>query len=84
MNQAVFWVAASRRGSSTRVSTLSLRAAASANCCKAAPPSLPGLPDGMRSSTIWRSPNRLISLPLASTALQSKWAPATVNTVRSV
>jgi hypothetical protein len=56
----------------------------SAICCSAALPSLPGLPEGMRISTICLSANRLSEPPAASTALQSKCAPATVWTVRSV
>jgi hypothetical protein len=71
-------VVLSRRGSITSVSVLSLPRADSANCCSATLPSLPGLPEGMRISTICLSANRLKLPPAASTALQSKWAPATV------
>jgi hypothetical protein len=83
-NQAPLRVILSRRGSSTSVRVDSLPCAACANCCRAVLPSLPGLPDGMRTSTIWRSAKRLSEPPAASTSLQSKWAPATVCTVRSV
>ncbi len=83
-NQAPVRVALSRRGSITSVRVLSLPCAASAICCSAALPSLPGLPEGMRISTICRSANRLSEPPAASTALQSKCAPATVYELRSV
>lgn len=62
----------------TMVRVLSLPRADSAICCSATLPSLPGLPEGMRISTICLSANRLSDPPAASTALQSKWAPATV------
>jgi len=77
-NQAPLRVALSRRGSSTIVSVPSLPGAASAICCSAALPSLPGLPEGMRISTICLSANSESEPPAASTALQSKCAPATV------
>jgi hypothetical protein len=83
-NHAPVRVALSRRGSITSVSVLSLPRADSANCCSATLPSLPGLPEGMRISTICLSANRLKLPPAASTALQSKWAPATVYELRSV
>jgi hypothetical protein len=71
-------------GSSTSVSVESLDCADSASCCSAVLPSLPGLPVGMRTSTICLSANRLSEPPAASTSLQSKRAPATVCTVRSL
>ncbi len=83
-NQAPLRVALSRRGNSTSVSRSSLPWACSHNCCMAALPSLPGLPEGMRISTICLSANRLRDPPAASTSLQSKWAPATVCDVRSL
>jgi hypothetical protein len=83
-NQAPLAVMLSSRGSMTRVSVLSSPCARSAICCSATEPSLPGLPLGMRISTICLSANRLSEPPLASTSLQSKCAPATVCTVRSV
>src|SRR5574343_167995 len=54
------------------------------SCWMAALPSLPGLPEGMRTSTICLSANRLKDPPAASTSLQSKCAPCTVCTARSV
>jgi hypothetical protein len=54
-NQADFVVAKSRRGSVTSITTSGDGWAATAR--SASPPSLPGLPDGMRNSTILRSPN---------------------------
>ena len=45
---------------------------------------MPGLPDGMRISTSWRSANRLSACAAPSRLLQSKCAPATVCTWRSL
>ncbi|MNS66125.1 hypothetical protein D3C72_993240 [compost metagenome] len=83
-NHAPVRVALSRRGSITSVSVLSLPGAPSASCCRATLPSLPGLPEGMRISTICLSANSESEPPAASTALQSKCAPATVYELRSV
>ena len=51
--------------------------AACANCCSAIAAVLPGLPLGMRISTICLSAKRLRDPPAASTLAQSKCAPAT-------
>jgi hypothetical protein len=67
-----------------QVSVLSLPCAAFGQLLQATLPSLPGLPEGMRISMICLSANRLSEPPAASTSLQSKCAPATVCTVRSV
>jgi hypothetical protein len=67
----------------TSVSVLSLPWADSAICCSAWLPSLPGLPEGMRISRICLSANSDSEPPAASTALQSKCAPATVWLLRS-
>jgi hypothetical protein len=83
-NQAPFWVAMSSRGSSTRVSVAVVVLRRLGDLLQHLRAVLARLARRDRISISCLSANRLIEPPLASTSLQSKWAPATVCTVRSV